>query len=379
MMAIGWFLAPFKTKMIGPREIRYCAIDDFTDDIRSVGGAWDGTRIDDNTGIMLVRATQEILNKIKLGSDVAITSVEDPTPYWKSTKTSPISNKISNNRTIEDISKCLLDDKKWGELKALAESLAKESDQKGYIKIAKGDWAITAQLLVFLGKAGYGMDKISTGTFPTTGVLDTFDRADSVTTIGGNWTILKVYVGSTDYGISTNQAYNPDGGCYTSLYYNLSTYGADSEAYMTLGTVPGDVADSIDLHVRVTSPGGSFDSYDLCIDLDNPPEDWEIYEITDGTGAALAGGTTTQAIANGYKVGLEVIGNVITGYVNTGSAWAAVLSKSDATLTTAGYLGMYGTANTTWRYNDFGGGTVVAAGGVPIAIYKKYYDYRRAQ
>jgi hypothetical protein len=348
-------------------------MDDLTPDIIMVDGDWSEIEIDGDKAIVRVRATNTVLNRIALGSDVAITRIDDPKLYWTPTRISPLTGLEVSREPIENLVKYLLDDTEWGNLKAIAEALSIESTTKGYIKIAKGDWRLTAQLLVLLGKAGFGLDKISTGTFPTTGILDTFDRADSSTDMGGSWTTNQVYSGATNWGIDTNQCYNPDNSLYSSQYYDASTYGPDSECYVTIATeeAAGD-ADTQNCIARIIDPGNTWDGYDLYVNL-AALNVWAIAYVDEGV-ATNIGATVNQAIAAGDKIGIEVIGDVITGYLYTGGAWSTIITRTDTVLLQrdAGYLGLYGTGITPiWRYDDFGGGTVVAAGGgskVPLIM-----------
>jgi len=384
-MALGWFIAPYKWYTINGKDIRYCAMGDFTKDIQADDGDWTEAEIDGDKAIVLVRASTTTLTRIGKGSDVAITSIEDPKPYWKPMRISPINGVEYENRTLEDINAYFFDDQGWGNFKALAETIASEYNTKqSYVKIAKGEWRVTAQLLVLLGKAGYKLDKISTGTFPTLGVLDNFDRANA-TTVGAGWTLCYTYGGAGDWGISSNQLYSPETDTWAVYYFNASTYGPDTECYMTLATTAGDWTDSMNLFVRVQSPGSNFDGYDVnyyFAQTGGGNHDWwTIEEITDHVTTAMGAGVEDR-ITNGDKMGIEIIGRVITAYKYESAAWSAVLTRTDVAspyYDDAGYVAAYIPANTTARYDDFGGGTIVAAGGVPIARYKKYYDYRRAQ
>jgi hypothetical protein len=364
-MKIGWFIAPYKQAWMGPREYRYCAIEDFRDDIRDNDGNYKFTEIEKNNALICVRAKDNILNKIKMGSDVEFIEIEDPLVYWKPTVVGETTGKIIEVRPVEDLEKYLLKDTEWDDLKKEAERLAKEYDEKGYQKIDRGDWGITVQLLILLGKAGYGLDKVSTGTFPTTGVLDNFNRA-SATAIGGNWTTGKVWNTTGDYGIvSDTLAYNPDQYAWYNMYYNVSTYGADSEAYWTLSTnTPDSTADAVGLDLRIANPGNSFDGYEVDIDYTAATPVWGIFRVDNGTSTSLD--SLQHDVANGDKMGAEIIGWDITGYHYTGGAWSAVLSEPDAThaYANAGYIGIYMGAQTiSQRFDDFGGGTVVTAGG----------------
>jgi hypothetical protein len=368
-MKTEWFIAPYKWRNTGPRTFRYCAMDDFTPDIYSDDGDWTEAEIDGDKAIVIVRASPATLTRIGKGSDVAITPIEDPKPYWKPTRISSINGEEYENRTLEDINAYFFDDQKWGNFKALAESIAKQYDTKqSYIRIAKGEWRVTSQLLVLLSKAGYTLDKISTGTFPTVAtVLDNFDRGAQAD-VGAGWTLLYDWGGTSNWATSAgNELYNDTAAGWTARYYNASTYGPDTEAYITWVTAPPtDYTDSVDIFLRAQTPGTNFDAYSLSKNTSAPNNYWTVNEYTDHVATAI-GAAVTQAIANGEKVGAEIITRTITGYLYTGGAWSTILSRTDAGAPyydSAGYIGMYlpGTYDTP-RWDNLIGGTVVAAGG----------------
>jgi len=64
-MSIGWFICPYKRGTNqGPFPTRYCAMDDFTNQINAVGGTWSETEILGNHAIVKVRATDALLTTI---------------------------------------------------------------------------------------------------------------------------------------------------------------------------------------------------------------------------------------------------------------------------------------------------------------------------
>ena len=63
-MAIAWYIAPYKINQEAPgwlKNIRYCAMDDYTDVIFAEGGDWTETEILGNRAIVKVRASLAIL------------------------------------------------------------------------------------------------------------------------------------------------------------------------------------------------------------------------------------------------------------------------------------------------------------------------------
>ncbi len=62
--ASGLFLAPYKRRLPAPAPSRYCAMDDFTAQIRASGGRWAETEILGNVCLVKVRASSTLLTTI---------------------------------------------------------------------------------------------------------------------------------------------------------------------------------------------------------------------------------------------------------------------------------------------------------------------------
>lgn len=62
-MPIGWYIVPYKRREFGIYPTRYCAIDDYTEQIHAAGGQWTETEILGNRAIVKLRASQAILNQ----------------------------------------------------------------------------------------------------------------------------------------------------------------------------------------------------------------------------------------------------------------------------------------------------------------------------
>ena len=111
----------------------------------------------------------------------------------------------------------------------------------------------------------------------------------------------------------------------------------------------------------------TWDGYTCHAQVDN---DRILIERVDNDARTQLGASVAFTWADGDKIGLEAIGSTIKGYIDDGGAgWVEMLSRSDATYGSAGYLGLLTIASANTRYDDFGGGTVVAAGaGMSISL-----------
>lgn len=194
----------------------------------------------------------------------------------------------------------------------------------------------------------------------STAVLDNFNRADSTTTLGANWSLVTDFgLGDLDLGILSNQAYRGNGGGFTVMYWNPATFGPLCEAYLTVAT-EATATQNFALYARLQQPGaGTFDGYNVTYTVGSP-DSWALKRSDNGTDTQL-GASVNQAVAAGEKVLLECNGSTIKGYLFTGGAWTEILSRTDTTYANTGNIGFYGAGDGTWRYDDFGGGTVLRA------------------
>ena len=207
--------------------------------------------------------------------------------------------------------------------------------------------------------------------FPTTSVIDDFDRGDSAT-LGANWTegdIEPDGPGGTNLQIVSNKCDNI-GFLSASGRWNVETFGPNCEVFATVDRTPG-VDDRYFLHARIVQPGTStFDGYSLCLKNISSVLNFILVRWDNGSRTDIA----TQAVTfnTGDKMGLEIIGSALKGYRYNGSTWSEEISQTDTNHGAAGYIGVgdslivsdYGIL-----YNDFGGGTVVSGGSaIPIIL-----------
>lgn len=69
------------------------------------------------------------------------------------------------------------------------------------------------------------------------------------------------------------------------------------------------------------------------------------------------GGAISSALPTGSRVDIQVIGNTIKAWVDSGGGWQLAGTRADATYAGAGYIGaeLYGGSGRS--LDDFGGGT----------------------
>lgn len=200
--------------------------------------------------------------------------------------------------------------------------------------------------------------------FPTTSVLDAFNRANGLL-VGGNWSndTFNFGAGSTALTINTNQV-APENASYGEVYWNPTTFGPDSEVFVTYAVAAHNGGDW-GVGLRVTNPDSTaVDGYRCAVFQLAGNDEVKLYRVDNGVATQL-GVTVTQNFSVGDSFGAEMIGSTLQVYRKTAGSWASIASRSDGTYTAAGYIGMYTfSTGANGRLDDFGGGTVVVAGGV---------------
>lgn len=182
--------------------------------------------------------------------------------------------------------------------------------------------------------------------FPTTGILDDFNRANEGPPLSSSWVIsyegLKV--------VSNQCAPNATSENWYEDKYNTS-WGSDVEAYFTIATL--DV-NTEDVYTYIKNDGST--AYSIHY---NGTAIWLGYLVS---GDETLLNATNYTLQSGYKLGISYVDGVLTGWVNNTTSWTSVVTASNSSsLNTSGftYLGMH-SINGSMRYDDFGGGNYTA-------------------
>lgn len=199
--------------------------------------------------------------------------------------------------------------------------------------------------------------------FPTTSLVDDFNRADTGPPPSSNWT-GPIISGNDGYKVVSNQATPNTVAC--SDYWNAATFGPDTEAYVTVASSAD--GDYTELFVRLAPVGPNgylarFRRADA-----NPGYTNFIYRCDSGSFTQLTTGTdNSAAFSANDKLGVEIIGTTITMYRFHSGAWTAgIQATGDATYSAAGNIGMRTPIGATETYDDFSGDTIAAAA-VPVS------------
>jgi hypothetical protein len=203
--------------------------------------------------------------------------------------------------------------------------------------------------------------------FPSASILDGFDRANGA--IGANYSPIFSFT-SQSFNVSASLCApdNTTGDTWESAYWDTTRFGPNCECYLTVTTLHNLSTTYHQLAVRMTTPGvDTWDGY--LVELEESACVITVYRV-DNEAPTQLGATVAYSPTNGYKLGAEASGSIISAYTSTGT-WAQSASRADNTYSASGYIGFtmyeFG-AGGTLRYNDFGGGTIVT-GSVPSASY----------
>jgi hypothetical protein len=202
--------------------------------------------------------------------------------------------------------------------------------------------------------------------FPTTSVLDNFNRTNA-STLGASWT----QAGFADQRLQVvSNACAPSSGTNKSNadYYNVATYGPDVEVFVTIPTLAGQSNTSYGVWGRQTAGGNGY--YAEWVEGGGV----DVYKLS-SWGFTQLGATLTGTFAAGDKLGITITGTTtttITVYKYTGGAWSSLGTRTDSSspYTAAGYIGAHlyvSSAGGSPTFDDFAGGTVSADAAVSSA------------
>lgn len=198
--------------------------------------------------------------------------------------------------------------------------------------------------------------------FPTTGVLDDFNRADGDITTGSNWVVFPLFNANLD--IISNQVGSSAGGTDGNIYN--TSYGPDVEVYTTVKVVP-PAGDAVELWFRITnSTVGNETMYlaQFSMVTGSNNDTAALHKFVNGSFTGDIGGAISLGVdyATDDVLGIRMVGDTVTFYRNGTS----IGTRTDSSISAAGLLGLsMPSSDASGRVDDFGGGTFVAATSTP--------------
>ena len=199
--------------------------------------------------------------------------------------------------------------------------------------------------------------------FPTTAVIDNFNRTEDPLSQGGAWTSPMVSGSDpleTNGTICQNLSLHADA-------YRTTASAADCEIYCTIAQV-GATGDRLYLWLRIQDPTLSTqDDYTLTLDKEAGTDVVRFYRGDDLAGTQL-GADVSIEVSAGHKLGFEAIGSTLAAYHHNGTSWSQLATRTDSTYG-AGHIGfgLTDSSGSAWQIDDVGGGDVVSGGGFSAA------------
>jgi hypothetical protein len=376
-MPTAWYLVPYE--QFAAWKLRP-AIHAQTGEIQAVGGDWVSTRVPHTTerygrALVLVRATEAVLRSLALRyrelSETEAQGVWSPLAPVPARAGAEI---LFLGRMLRAVPLETLVRDVAGTVSPLLSLWLGVGFGLGF-RVPRGLCAWLAQhdivpgcVLEQLAKAFFD----SHGAFPTTGVLDAFTGTNGtdLPVYSANWTTIDSYNTLEIQGNAATATVNEND---NGNYWDIATFGPNSEVFLTMSTKPVNGLDVALLSRMVGVAGPVFDGYGLDFYAQAANDEAGVYSVTNGIWTLIGAVDSSTEWAAGDGVGLEVTGAnpaSLQMYRNTGT-WAAFgTARSNSDYDDAGNIGLY-TASTTARMDDFGGGTVVAGGvtGPPVGSF----------
>lgn len=189
-------------------------------------------------------------------------------------------------------------------------------------------------------------EAVEPGAFPSTGILDNFNRGNNP--VGANWYVYEgtltvdnnrvrgntagdyssgVWVASIDPGWTDCEVFAQ---ILTGYYYSLDWRVSENGAYTA---------------VIVRNDGAGNDVINIYKFSATYPE------------GELIGATIVQEIAPGDGVGIRMVGTLIEVFYWNQTSWSKIAERTDSHITGPGAIGL-GTRLTTYYMDNFGGGSL---------------------
>ena len=201
-------------------------------------------------------------------------------------------------------------------------------------------------------------------SFPTTPILDNFNRTDE-NPLAGIWSSTKTYNsgGSTTAQLQTNQARQAGG---LSSSHTVQQYPQDQECWATVATLAN--SDDVEVNGRIRDPSSAaLDVYQWVWFV--ATASWRIIRIENDAGSGIGPNPTSPVLAAGDSIGMRLSGATIEGWHKPAAgSWSLIVSHVDPSpMLHAGFIGIgMNDADQAWRLDDFGGGSIPSANFAPV-------------
>jgi hypothetical protein len=196
-------------------------------------------------------------------------------------------------------------------------------------------------------------------SFPTTSVLDTFNRTDENPLANGTWS-GPLIVADNQLQVLSNHV------THAGTSYWTASFGPDCEGYCELVTRSVS-ADYMAIWLRAINPNtANLSGYRIVFFMYDPGDFVRIYRIDNGAATQLGSDISiVPNLVSGDAMGVDIVGSTITAYKRVSGVWSSLGTQVDGTYAAAGNIALMASAN-VWVGDNFGGGTVVTGALPPV-------------
>ncbi len=199
------------------------------------------------------------------------------------------------------------------------------------------------------GKGGISHDTLyivvaTTTAFPSTPVLDDFNRADGA--IGGSW------IDQPD-GLTVSANALASNGAQAVTEWGAATFGPNQEAYLTItATDPGATEQDLTLKVQ----GSVWSAGEIEVWYSAPASSVYVYTYDAGEGWVQRGAFSPVTFAPGERLGARALANGMVQVFHDVTLLGTISVQAWPFASAGGRIGMSFTGAAAGRWDDFGGG-----------------------
>lgn len=192
--------------------------------------------------------------------------------------------------------------------------------------------------------------------FPATSVLDNFNRADENPLANGNWT-GPIENGNSQLKLATNVVTSAAAAQGTS-YWSAQQFNADQEAFCDISHKTGASGKVQAIWLRVQNPNNASTAAAYIVIAASLDNLMQFYKLTSGHTYTHLGSDISQTMTAGDSFGARITGTTLEGwYLVAGGSWTQLGTRSDGSISGAGYIGAE-VDDQSGTIDNFGGGNV---------------------
>jgi hypothetical protein len=212
-----------------------------------------------------------------------------------------------------------------------------------------GNYIVEVCVTDLYGSVGCDTLTIEVNAFPSTPVLDDFNRANGA--IGGNWS-----GNPPKYSISSNQLLVTSSNSNSDIYWSNQAFGADQEVYVTFANVKTTATEQ-DLILKSQS-NTTWGNGMIEVVYEAPANRVQVWTWEWPQGWVQHGADIPVTFVNGDTFGARALANGSVEVYKNGTLLGTRDVTSWSYYAQGGYVGLWFIGANGARLDDFGGGTI---------------------